>query len=147
MAECADSPGATQYGNEASGYTQRLERRVQSCGGRRNRNAVTGLGAGCCVQLAPVGLAAVQQSAYLEAKMKECTPFQGPAPAKTSQDYTLQLGRNVAACEASLLNPEDRFRQYYKFTPDLCPPIPAEQLNSTLPKPSFNGQCQPSRFF
>lgn len=142
------APGAIEYGNEASGYTERLQRRTQMCGlGRRNRNAITGLGAGCCVVLPPVGVAAVQQSAYLDAKMKECTPYQGPAPAKTSQDYTLELSRNVIACEASQLNPEARFAQYFKFTPDLCPPIPAEQLNSTLPKPSFNGQCQPSRFF
>ncbi len=144
MTSCVseDSPG---YGNEASGAIERLQRRVQMCGPRNNKNAITGLGSGCCIKPVPVGLAAVQQSAYLMAKMNECPAFRGPPPPKNGTDYVLQKQFATIECENPLRDPAQRFAKYYKFTPDLCPPVPTEQLNSTLPKPSFE-VCQPSRF-
>ena len=50
---------------------------------------------------------------------------------------TAKIGANTILCSFSPTDPNSRFVQYQgRFIPPACPPPSAEQLNSTLPKPT-----------
>lgn len=137
-----------EWGDFSSGLTQRRQENAVRCGYKGVVNRYPGGCASACPIPLPKGGGVPASTALADREKKRLTdcPVEAKPVAKTSQDYTRNLTKNVVECEASLLAGDARFKQYERRFPPACPPVPTEQLNSTLPKPSFT-DCQPSRFF
>ena len=99
----------------------------------------------------PKGPGAVPESIYLAKKIRNCT-VTTPAMARAlvnsqlrgvaSSVRTVNLQFNTLECYAPITDPIRRQALYQgPIIPPACPPTPAEQLNSTMPKPSNGGNC------
>ncbi len=147
---CERTPGYKEetWGNFSSGLTQQRQDAAVRCGYRGIVNRYPGGGASCPKVYQPAGNA-VPESVLLAKREADrftnCGSVIGKV-ALTGQQYTRSLEKSVAECVSSQLSGDQRFAQYERKFPVPCPPTPAEQLNSTLPKPTFQ-DCQPSRFF
>jgi hypothetical protein len=142
---CDDNyPGAG--GNSSSGLTQKRNDDAIRFGSQRNTNGFN-VGSVCCgtVPQQPPGIVTVDSSVYTQKLQTQCPKYIGRTTA-TSEQHTNSVRLATLACNSNAFNAETRFASYNRFFPTPCPPIPAEQLNSTTPKPPI-GVCQPSRFF
>jgi hypothetical protein len=99
----------------------------------------------------PTGPGAISEGIYLTKKMQSCTVVNSKIAQQLvnsqlrgvpSSVRTQQVQQKTLECYAPITDPYRRQALYQGpvVTPP-CPPTPAEQLNSTMPKPSNGGNC------
>jgi len=141
---CPAVPGAAlrEGGDFSSGLIQKIEDNAVRCGYKGTKNSFPGPCPSCTGVIKPLKAAITsgQYTVNVQSNVQNCPEN------RNSGRYTADLQPGIIDCSVAFIDPSKRFTQYERFFPTPCPPTPADQLNSTLPKPP-TGDCQPSRFF
>ena len=147
---CPAVPGAAlrEGGDFSSGLIQKIEDNAVRCGYKGTNNSFPGPCLSCSAPIKPVANATTsgEYTTKVQTIARDCPIDSKIGKSISSGQYTNSLQKSVIDCSIALIDPTRRFSQYQRFFPPPCPPTPAEQLNSTIPKPPI-GDCQPSRFF
>ncbi len=151
MAVCPQTTVTPNFPTSSSGHTAQLAAAAVRCDTARILERLRGGGGAACAPTPPNPRAAVYASVLEQDAATSCQ-ITGPAAlalpkrAMNASQLTLKRQQAVAVCANDQFNAATRFSSYVRVVPQaVCPPTPAEQLNSTAPKPTFYG-CQPSRY-
>ena len=141
---CPAVPGAAlrEGGDFSSGLIQKIEDNAVRCGYKGTKNSFPGPCPSCNGVINPLKAAITsgQYTVNVQSNVQNCPEN------RNSGSYTRSRQTGIIDCSLAFIDPSRRFNQYERFFPAPCPPTPADQLNSTIPKPP-PGDCQPSRFF
>lgn len=136
----------------SSGLTARRAEEARRCDQQallqRIRTGVT------CCPATPSLKTALYASVLEQDHATRCQPSnvtQADSFPKVGTTESIRLQNKVSAlatCSSDPYDPSERYPWIRRFVPQApCIGPTAEQLNSTMPKPSFASGCQPSRFF
>jgi hypothetical protein len=110
-------------------------------------------GAGTCCKLPQTNKVALFASILEDDRATRCQPspvvqaFNFPRAGTTENIRIQKTQTNTIRCSVDTRNPNTAISNVTRtVTPEICPGMTAEQLNSTMPKPPI-GVCQPSRFY
>jgi hypothetical protein len=109
-------------------------------------------GVGNCGPVRPNPKSAIYSSILTQQQATACqpTPDELATFPKVGTTESIRIQRTAEAnlrCATSPLNPNTRYPLLPRYVPNpVCPPTPTEQLNSTLPKPTFYPGCNPTPF-
>jgi hypothetical protein len=136
----------------SSGVTARRAEEARRCDQQAVLQRLRVGAADCCPER-PNPRSAMYASVLEQDHATRCQPsavIQANEFPKAGTSESVRLQNKVAAlatCSSTPYDPNERYPWIRRFVPQApCIGPTAEQLNSTIPKPSF-ADCQPSRFF
>jgi hypothetical protein len=99
------------------------------------------------VPATPAPTTTVQSESQLLAKeLAACTPFVRSKPTTESARVNMHV-RDMLDAETDPMNPDKRFKEFVRFFPVPCAPVPAAVLNASMPKASTACQLPNSQLF
>jgi hypothetical protein len=151
MSCCAPTNGSPGTPNFSSGLTAQKA----AAAARADQAALLARlrgGAGPCCPGTPSNKTAIYSSVLTQKQATSCipTPAQQATFPRVGTTESIRIQRTAEAnlrCATSPLDPNTRYPLLRRWVPNVpCPPTPAEQLNSTAPKPTFYPGCNPTPF-
>jgi hypothetical protein len=152
MASCIQTNGQPGTPTFSSGLTSQKAAAAIRCDQNRMLQQLRA-GADSCCPGTPSTKSAIYSSVLTQERATACQPnptvqsFTYPRVGTTESIRIQKKMDALLTCSTDPLIDESRYVLYRRQNPPApCPPTPAEQLNSTTPKPTFFPGCTPTRY-
>jgi hypothetical protein len=152
MSSCTQTNGHPGTPTFSSGLTSQKALAASRCDQNRLLERLR-VGAGTCCPGTPSTKTAIYSSILTQERATACQPsplVQSLTFPRVGTTENIRIQKKMDAlltCSTDPLDNSSRYVLYRRQNPPApCPPTPAEQLNSTTPKPTFFPGCTPTRY-